>query len=117
MMRKFDSEPGHERIEIALLRSPIALVDVEVSSIRAAWNRAAREQNPSEAIAIAEGRHEVEWGRHALLTAAAKARSATRWDDKRILERLITSKNNGYAVYGFTTGDVVNARNFLKRKA
>ncbi len=58
--------PGHERLEIALLRSPYAQLDHEIRVVRESWNRGRRIENPTEASAIDAARAQIEWGRRAM---------------------------------------------------
>lgn len=66
MLQAFNDGPEHKRIELALLRSPIALADIELRSVREGWNRQARLDNPAEALAISSARRAQTWAREAL---------------------------------------------------
>lgn len=71
MLEKFGATDDHNRIELALLRSPIALADHELKVIRAGWDEGARIEHMAEALDIAAERRAIAWTHETLLHAAA----------------------------------------------
>lgn len=114
MMRLFDTEPGHERIELALLRSPVALADLELRSIREAWNRGRRLNNAAETLAIDNGRNVTEWARRGIAHVAGITASVTGLASQHILRAILEDEGDtdrgGYLAFGFTTGDAAEMR-------
>jgi hypothetical protein len=105
----FNESPEHQRIEIALLRSPIAMVDWEIKAVRESWNRGRRLENVGEAAAIELGRASVEWARRGLAQLAGLTMVATKWDGERVLRNLLGSTNEfaqkGYAAFGLSDSE------------
>lgn len=68
------------RLQLALLRSPIPLPDLEAQSLRELWNRARRLENPAETIRIGRVRDGIAWARAALAHVQGHAARATGWN-------------------------------------
>ncbi len=99
VMRRIDAGPELARIELALLRSPIALADAEIAVIRASWDRGCRSDNPKESC---------DWAKHGLLQIAAAFKASVDghvWPDRRIIGVIVNSPNPqvqaGFSVFGF----------------
>lgn len=107
LLERIDTEPGHERLMIALMRSPVPVgLDYEITAVRATWNRTRRLDNPAAAVAIDTDRAALEWARRALSTAAGIAPAVTGWDRPRILRTIVESGGTkGHEAFGFTPLD------------
>jgi hypothetical protein len=121
VMRRIDAGPELARIELALLRSPIALADAEIAVIRASWNRGRRADNPKEAVDVAAGLASCAWAKRGLVQVAAAFRTSVDqhvWPDRRILGHIVNSPNPqvqaGFAVFGF---DVLSVAEFKRQQA
>lgn len=116
LLEKISSEPGHERLMIALLRSPVAMMnlDHEVAFVRDVWRRNARLNNPAEAEMIDAGRIAVEWSRRGLQQLAAVGMRVIGSERESILQTVLASKEErvrqGYGVFGFGEIDVERHR-------
>lgn len=105
-LARFDSEPGLARIELALLRSPVAIADLELMAVRASWDRARRVDNMGEAIAISSGRAALDWARRGLGHVAGVMSSVLGWSTDRIAREILSSKEEGirqgFPVFGIS---------------
>ena len=122
MLEKVTTEPGHERIELALLRSPIALADHETRAIREAWDKARRLENPAEALAIDAGRRALDWSRQGLAHVAGIAAAVTGWQPERVLRAVRSSPEDhirrGATAWGFGPMELADMdRRIAARKA
>lgn len=79
----------YERLQIALLRSPIPLPDMEISAVRHLWQQLKRIENPAEAQAIDQGHRTIEWTRRAAAHLQAIAEHMTGWDKNKLADFLI----------------------------
>jgi hypothetical protein len=104
LLKRIESEPGHERLMIALMRSPVPQLDLEVKFVADVWKRAKRLENPAEALAIDAGRQGVEWGRRGISQVAAITKRVLQWDDQRIVRTMLSSADpdhhRGLKVFG-----------------
>ena len=119
LLTRIDNEPGHERVMLALLRSPMGL-NQDAEFVRKVWNRTRRLANPTEAMSIDAGRRNVEWAKRGLVTAGAVAGVITKWDKTEMLRKLLANTNpvvqKGYGVFGFTEMDAAREqRNVFAR--
>lgn len=119
LMRRMQSEPGHSRLQIALLRSPYALLDTETTVARDAWQRAKRLENPAEATAIDQGRVVTEWARRAFGHLSGVAMSVTTYPRDRVLSLLLADKSTARAAssFGFQKDFIEQAERAMKGKA
>lgn len=117
MLGSIQNETGHDRIMLALLRSPVALIDHEIKSIRNSWEKARRAENPDEVFAIDEGRKGIEWARRALAIVGVFAKRASGWDNSRIMKRLLMSERDsvkrGYFAFGLTDYHAAETRRII----
>lgn len=106
MTRIQEQAQNHDRMMIALLRSPVPQLDHEVALVRGAWDAAKRAANPAEALAIDAGRASVEWARRGLANVSGLARMSIKWEPDQIIETLLTSENprhhSGFKAFGFS---------------
>lgn len=119
MLSKFNESPEHRRVEIALLRSPIALFDLEIRSIRDGWNRAARLDNPGEALAIEAGRRAALWAREAVYHAAAGVKAALGPGGATLLQTIVNGGSimqDGAWAFGFDPETVAEAKRIASLK-
>ncbi len=93
--------PGHERMEIALLRSPYARVDYQIALVRESWNRGRRLDNPAEAVAIDTGRAQIEWGRRAMGHLSSITLRATGLGDGALKALLNAGRERAARAFGF----------------
>jgi hypothetical protein len=90
-LQRIASEPGHERLMIAMMRSPVPQLDHEVKFIADVWKSVKRLDNPGEALAIDQGRSNLEWARRGVAQVAGLTRMALQWDDKRVVRTVLNS--------------------------
>jgi len=106
-LRAMQAGPEFQRIELALLRSPVLIADHELQVVRSAWDKAKCDDNPSESIDIAAGRAVVEWARRGLAQVAGvlvASLDADVWPARRILASVLAGNERqsaGYRVFGF----------------
>ena len=117
MLQKFNESPDHQRIEAALLRSPVALADPELLSIRDGWNRQARMNNQNDAFAIDRDRHAIAWSDAAIGHAAGIATSMAGMDRQSMLHTIVTGNNplaDGARAFGFSQREIDGAKVFAQ---
>lgn len=116
MLARIDAEPEkHQRLAIALLRSPLplAMLDGEVNFVRDVWNRGRRASNPEEAAAIDDGRAAVAYAKELILHTAAIAQHSIGVSRNDVVDTLTTSKlvtGTGYRAFGFSDQDAAASR-------
>lgn len=117
LLQKMNEEPGHERLEIALLRSPYAQADLEVKLARDAWNKAKRMEYPAEAEVIASGRNQIEWARKAFAQITPISALLSQLDDKKLLNLLIRDGRTEKTIeaFGFDCPSIARAKRMLQR--
>jgi hypothetical protein len=119
LMQRMNDEPGHERVEIALLRAPYGRIDIEIGAIREAWDTAKRLDNPAEASAIADAREVLAWARRGFGHLIAIAGLVTRFPVERVLA--IIAKDNSLAAaapaFGFDAEQLEQGRRMLDAAA
>lgn len=117
LLQKMNEAPGHERLEIALLRSPYAQVDIEVKLAREAWNNAKRLQNPAEAQAISMWRKQHEWTGKAFAHLTPIGALLTELPGPKVLEVLVRKgrTNKAMQAFGFDAQSIERAKLLLKR--
>ncbi|HWH74538.1 MAG TPA: hypothetical protein VNV16_09795 [Methylibium sp.] len=108
------SQPDNNlgRIRLALLRSPIAVLDHELTVVREAWNAEKRALQPAIAESIDTARQTIATAEVAAAHLGGMAMVSTQWDSDRIASHLLGSTNEfarrGYRVFGI--GDEGMAR-------
>ena len=113
MIRKFNESPDHQRIEAALLRSPVALADPELLAIREGWNRQARIENDAEDVAIDRDRTALDWSDTAIAHAEGCALSMSDMSKADLLRTVVTGNNpmaDGAHVFGFRQDEIDAAK-------
>jgi hypothetical protein len=116
-------EPGNERLQIAILRSPIPQNDELKKRTLNAWKDGRRQANPVEAAAIDSERAGIEWSRRGLAQVAGISRTflGKDWTDDRMVKQIITSGNDftkrGFAAFGFGRLDVARVQLSLDHAA
>ena len=115
ILDQMQSEPErHTRIALALLRSPIELIDSEAQLVRAIWDARQRAKNPEKAMAIEVKRKAIEWGRRGTVQVAsiAAAQSGMKADEIRV--RLATHTDevarNGFGAFGISPAQIQRER-------
>ena len=93
------------RMLLAMLRSPIPMIDGEMELARDMWQSVKRKANPAEAVVIDNRRASAEWTRRGLSIVGGLGKVAVGWDRNRVLKQIVTSPNefarDGYRVFGF----------------
>lgn len=113
MIKKFNESPDHQRIEAALLRSPVAMADPELLAIREGRNRQARIENDAEDIAIERDRAALDWSDTAIAQAAGCALSLSDMSKADLLRTVVTGNNpmaDGAYVFGFSQDEIDAAK-------
>jgi hypothetical protein len=108
--------PGHQRLEIALLRSPYAQADHEVRLIRESWNRGKRVDNPAEAMAIEAGRAQVEWGRLAMAHLTTHTLRTAAIGDGALKALLSSGRERAARVFGYDQHQIEAEKLNIKRR-
>jgi hypothetical protein len=104
----------HTRIALALLRSPIELIDHEAQMVRAVWDARQRAKNPEKAMLIDVKRKAIEYGRRGAAQVASMAlvQSGIKADEVRV--RLATHTDemarNGFGAFGFNAQQMQRER-------
>lgn len=116
VMREMHGGPEHDRIAIAMLRSPYRQLDIEVASIRHSWDQAARAKNPSETAAIERGRKLASWAKRGLAQVVGISQSVIRYSTQETLRVLASDPklSSGAAAWGLGEGDVRLAQRALE---
>lgn len=114
LLDKIGNEPGHEELELALLRSPYALHDMDTAVVRDSWERGRRLSNPGEAVAIGNAKAGLEWARRGLGQLIGIANRFVGWEKDQVLRTLMTSENEtaraGVKVLGFGEPDIAQMK-------
>lgn len=119
MIGRLQDSPEHERIQIAMLRSPIALLELEAKLLRKAWTESRRAASPLIAQEIDHGRESIEWGRRGLLTLGGLFPIMTRMKREDVIRAALLDENprraTGYGVFGFSDSAAENEGGKLLR--
>lgn len=109
----------YERLQLALLRSPIPLPDEEVGTVRNLWRQLKRIENPAEAQAIDQGHRTVEWVRRGAAHLQAIANQMTGWDKDKLADFLIQDDKRMKVArhLDITTGHIEMAKSRRAAKA
>jgi len=103
----------HQRITLALLRSPTAALDNDMLALREAWNDFQRRQSPQKVEALEVARQTSEISRRALAHVAGRTATLVRWEKPQMLDALLGVNNEftkrGAKVFGFNDADVAAA--------
>ena len=119
MIAEMDSHPAkHQRVQIAMLRSPIALLEQEAKLLRKLWADARRAANPSDVAAIDHGKQSIEWARRGLLMLGGLFRSTTKLESQHVLRTILLDGNprraTGWGVFGFNAAAVAREEQTLQ---
>lgn len=106
LLNAMDRGPEHQRLEIALLRSPYGQLDHEIGMVRESWNRGRRIDNPTEAFAIEAGRAQVEWGRRAMAHLSSITLRATAMGDSALKALLNAGRERAARAFGFAQNQI-----------
>lgn len=106
LLNAMDRGPEHQRLEIALLRSPYGQLDHEIGMVRESWNRGRRISNPTEAFAIEAGRAQVEWGRRAMAHVSSIALRTTAMGDGALKALLNAGRERAARAFGFAQNQI-----------
>ena len=123
VLAKIEDGADFGRIEVALLRSPVAMADLDLKVIVASWQRARRAASPDEDGTITSGLEACEWAERGLLQVAAAFRSSidsSLWTGQRLLNVIIACPNPtvqaGFAVFGFGVREAADTRRGLTQR-
>ncbi|WP_293395545.1 hypothetical protein, partial [Nevskia sp.] len=121
MMETFESNPETVRIQMALLLSPIALVDIEAQRIREIWSDTKRALNPEEAAFIDTGKASIEWAQRGIAQLGGIARRITNMGNQEILSTIVShpseGRQRGYKAFGFNDHSAAEMKRYLEIKA
>lgn len=121
ILESFESDPGSERIQMALLRSPIALVDVEAKRVREIWTGTQRAKNPEEAAFIDIGKASIDWAQGGLANLAGLSRILMKMPGQEILKTIVShpseGRQRGYKAFGFSDHSASEMKRYLEIKA
>jgi hypothetical protein len=119
LMKRMNDEPGHERVELALLRAPYGRVDLEIRSIRESWNQAKRMENPAEVVAIADDRAALAWAQRGFGHLIALTAGTTRFQAERVLAIIVKDEYTAPAapLWGFEPAAIAHAKFKLEEAA
>lgn len=113
LLERIDNESGHERLMIALLRSPVPQMqlDHEVEIVRGVWRRSARLNDPVAAERVDSGRIAIDWARRGAAQLGAVGMRALGIERDMALQTIVASDDqrtlSGFGVFGFSEADVV----------
>lgn len=106
LLKRVETEPGHEKFMLALMRSPVPQLDDHVKVVTDVWKRLKRLDNPGKALEIDRGRENVKWARRGVLQVAGLAKNALNWDERRIVRAVLNSPDpdhhSGFKVFGIS---------------
>lgn len=113
IMQALQDDPAaaqkYERLQLALLRSPVPLPDLEVKHIGELWKQTKRLDNPAEALAIDSLHRAHDWSERVLGHVAGIASIAVGLSRTDILDVLASAGGpalEGAAVFGFDAADI-----------
>lgn len=93
-----------ERIQLALMRSPVALVDAESKLANEAWRELRDQVNPAQAAALKANAESLEWGQRGLKITAGLATILTGYKQHEVLDVIVNckieTKRVGYGIFG-----------------
>lgn len=108
IMNELQDDPAaaqkYERLQLALLRSPVPLPDLEVKHIGELWKQTKRLDNPAEALAIDSLHRAHDWSERVLGHVAGIASIAVGLSRAEILDTLAAAGGpalEGAGVFGF----------------
>ena len=104
LIQGLDDSKESRRIQIALMRSPIALLDAEAKVVRERWADAQRKLYPDTAARIDLGRSSIEWTRRGVANLAGLTMVSVGWDGRKILRTVLTDTENSYVSDGLPHG-------------
>lgn len=121
VMDQMDNEPGHEKTILALLRSPIPQLEMCVQMARSIWDRTRRLENVAEALAIDQGRANLEWARRGAAHLAGMTKNMVGWSDDKVARALLSDENqklhNSAKVFGIDARTVEKTKSVLAYEA
>ena len=101
----------YERLQLALLRSPVPLPDLEVKHIGELWKQTQRLDNPAEALAIDSLHRAHDWSERVLGHAAGIASGSVGLSRAEILDTLVAAGGpalEGAGVFGFDAATIAH---------
>ena len=100
VMDSLGGDAENDVVTLALLRSPIQMLDWTVTEARKVWEKSRRLANPAEAMEIERGRSVLEWGRRGMGFLAALTRQVTKLSNDRIAQTVFEAEDeNLHAVW------------------
>ncbi len=103
----------YERLQLAVLRSPVPLPDLEAAHMGKLWAQTQRLDNPREALEIDSLRRAAAWGEQVLAHVAGIATSTVGLSKSEIIDALVTGGDmalEGAHAFGFSAGDIAQAQ-------
>lgn len=122
IMEQMQGDPErHTRIALALLRSPIELIDHEAKLIRAIWDDRQRAKNPELSFSIEVNRKAIEYARRGVVQAGQHVLRNVAWKSSQVLTHLVKHPNDitrsGYGVFGFSPDQVRHEKHLQRQLA
>jgi hypothetical protein len=114
ILSRIESGQLSSEIVYALKRTPIGLPAAEREVFDRGWAEACRRNNPKLAAEIDMKRAALDRARRATALIGATTNSVARWDRKKVLEQLVSSKNEmlsaSTTLHGYSAYEVAQAR-------
>lgn len=107
MLARMHKDPvAHQRVQVAMLRSPIALLDEDARVLGEVWRAGKRLENPAAAAAIDHSRESIDWTRRGLAQLGGLFKSVHKLSHETVLQLVLTDENpnraTGYGVFGIS---------------
>ena len=101
----------YSRLQIALLRSPIPLPDVDAELMAKIWKTTCRTRNVGEALAIDTERNAIDWGQSAMAHLYAALKTLTLWMAPKVALFIAADKTRASAapLMGFSDLEMADA--------
>ena len=113
IMQALQDDPAaaqkYERLQLALLRSPVPLPDLEIQHIGELWKQTKRLDNPAEALAIDSLHRAHDWSERVMGHVAGIAATAVGLSRAEILDTLVAAGGpalEGAGVFGFDAATI-----------
>ncbi len=115
IMNEMNEGPKYQRLELALLRSPYAQLDHQITVVRDSWNRGKRLENPAEAFAIASMKNSLDWGRRAMAHLAPIALKTSSLPGDAVVKTLVKEgRDKAAKAFGFSSEQIERVRRLLE---
>lgn len=113
LLQRIDSQDGHETIALALLHSPVRMLDHEVQFARRV-ERTRRLADPATAVAIEIDKSAIEWTRRSLAHATGTAALSLKLDPQQTLRQIAADHPTVNRSLGFDDGQIAGMQRRLE---